>query len=556
MRPRLAVIPALCLALATLAAAQDDVLTRALKDELDRSMKQLQLEKLEKPYFIAYRAMAVEGRSVSARFGAIVGSGENRLRTLRVEIRVGDYKLDNTNFLLPSAGPSGGGAVLPLEDDYKEMRRQIWLATDAAYKRALEDLARKRSALQNKTRTEEIPDFSQEPASSVNDEIAPAQHSAAQLEGLARRLSALFREMPDVNSGAVSITVYNQRTWYVDSEGRVAKTLRPSVVFNTRAATQAADGTPLEESFYVHRRAFAELPDEKELAARMREIGEHLKALRTAGSIDTYNGPVLFEGQAAADLFERAFAPNLLATRRPISENPNMAARDNPFIDKIGARVLPESISVVDNPALAELNGQPLQGGIKVDDEGVPAQEVKLVEKGYLRTLLSTRVPVRRINQSNGHFRSSGPAPTNLVVTAEDGIPAAELREKFLGMLKAQGKDYGIIVRRLGGGVQGGIGLLLASKITPDGKEELIRGVEVSGLVANNFKEILAASKEQTVYTVPFRGGPPQTSAGGFPSDRVASFAVPSLLFEDLTVKKISRELPKPPAAQHPYFDR
>jgi hypothetical protein len=80
------------------ARAQDDVVTKAMHDELNRSMKQLQLENLEKPYFISYRVVDSDGTKVSASFGALDSSSQGRSRTFHVEVRVGSYKLDNTNF--------------------------------------------------------------------------------------------------------------------------------------------------------------------------------------------------------------------------------------------------------------------------------------------------------------------------------------------------------------------------------------------------------------------------------------------------------------------------
>lgn len=562
MRIRIAIVPSLILALSAVAADQrEDAVARALKDEMNRSMKQLQLERLDKPYFIAYRVTEISGRAVTAHFGALVNSAESRARTLQVEVRVGDYKLDNTNFLSPSLRGFSAGAALPLEDDYKEIRRQVWLATDAAYKRALEDLARKRAALQNKTRTDDTPDFSQEPAASVDDEGVPAAVDPARMERLARRLSALYREMPDVHQGAVMVNVFNQRTWYHDSEGRLSKRFRPLAAFAANAVSQAPDGAPLARTISAHARSLDGLPAEEELVRRVREMGASVRDLRAAPTLESYNGPVLFEGDAAPEIFERVFVPNLLATRRPVAEGTRSVGRESPFLDKLGARVLPEFLSAADRPALDGIAGQPLLGGMNVDDQGVPVQETALVEKGVLKTLLTTRTPVRRIERSNGHARGGGPAPTNLVVTAENGLRPAELRAKFLDMLKAQDKEFGVIVRSVGGAVQAAgaaepaLSLVLAYKVFPDGREELVRGVEVSGLSASTFKEILAASQDPAVVTGAFRGGV-MPGGHGFPTDRTVSFAVPALLFEDVTIKKISRELPKPPVAPHPYFDR
>jgi len=140
------------LALAAPSRAADDVVMKALHDELDRSMKQLQLEQLEKPYFISYRVQDRTALDTSATFGGLLTGGVTRVRFLTVQVRVGDYQLDNSNFMTdpPKANGLTENTVLPIDDDYQELRRQIWLATDTAYKAALEILSRKRAALENR----------------------------------------------------------------------------------------------------------------------------------------------------------------------------------------------------------------------------------------------------------------------------------------------------------------------------------------------------------------------------------------------------------------------
>ena len=191
---------AFCLLSPRSAAAQDDIVLRAMRDELARSMQKLQLEKLERPYFIAYRVTEKNTAEVKASFGALVSSSSARNRFLAVEVRVGSPKFDNSHFFSMSflnRGGLGGGfrgaALLPLEDNYRELRRHLWLATDSAYKKALEDLSRKRAALENKTSTEDVPDFSQEKPATITEAQAPTKIEIAQMESLARSLSAVFK---------------------------------------------------------------------------------------------------------------------------------------------------------------------------------------------------------------------------------------------------------------------------------------------------------------------------------------------------------------------------
>ena len=97
---------------------------------------------------------------------------------------------------------------------------------------------------------------------------------------------------------------------------------------------------------------------------------------------------------------------------------------------------------------------------------------------------------------------------------------------------------------------------VLAYKVFPDGREELIHGAQFAGLNAASFKEILAVSKDQNILTVEFL---PQRAIGMFSFGdegyMPVTLAVPSLLFEDVTVRKARGETPKPPVASHPFFD-
>lgn len=540
--------------------AQEDVVMKAMRDELARSMDKLQLEQLERPYFIAYRVEEGWGASASASFGSLLGSNESRWRSLSVEVRVGDYDFDNTNFRVRRFG--GRPRRLPLDDDYKELRRQIWLATDGAYKQAVENLSRKRAELQHRTRIEEIADFSREAPTSMTDEAAPVEVDIAEAEALVRDLSALFKEMPDVFTSTVRLRADNVHTRYLNSEGTSFTRIRPSVTFTALAGTQAPDGMPLEDFVAAYGRSMDDLPDREALRARVEEMGARLASLRAAPVVDSYNGPVLFERQAAAALFGRIFAPRLLASRAPISgEGRGPSQGRNPFLDKIGARVLPEFLSVVDAPTVNEYKKRRLVGGGRVDDDGVRTRRTVLVENGILNTLLTTRNPVSGIVKSTGSRHGPNAVPSNLFVTAKKGYSDKKMVKAFLKLVKQRKKAYGIVVRRIGnpdlrvrglsrrGARMGNI--ILAYRVFPDGREELIRNARLSDVTESTFKEIVAASRNQTVYTAPFRA----RSASGMHSG-VVSFVVPSLLFEDVSLQKPRGEVPHPPVAKHPYFDR
>src|SRR5439155_23428008 len=165
--------------------------------------------------------------------------------------------------------------------------------------------------------------------------------------------------------------------------------LEPGVMLTATAKSQAGDGMPLEDFVAAYGRSMQDLP-KTELADRIRQMGARLKQLHEAPLVDQYSGPVLVQGQAVAELFSRVFAPRLLAVRRPISDNPQLgmffSQQAETFVCRMGSRILPAFLNVVDNPTIDQYDRVRLVGGYKVDDEGVRALETRLVDKGNLKT--------------------------------------------------------------------------------------------------------------------------------------------------------------------------
>jgi predicted Zn-dependent protease len=569
-------------------ANQESALSRAMRDELSRSKKDLRLAQLESPYFISYQIREIQDVGISASSGSLLASGENRSRMLTVELRVGDYALDNTNFF---AGPEFaftrnrsffGFNELPLDDNYLEFRRVIWLATDSAYKQALEKLAGKHAALQNRTRTENLPDFSKEEPTRTSDVLPSEKFQRSAAESLVRDLSKILGNVPDLYNSSVALSASYLRTLYLNSEGTSYEITEPLVTLAASASTQAVDGMPLDESVDYYARSLASLPAPDELADRIRDMTVRLENLRKAPLLDRYNGPVLFEGRAAGEIFSGEFAPALTGRRKTLSGSPEMASMlgrfseggSAPFADKLGGRVLPQFLSVTDNPTISNYGNAPLFASYKVDQEGVRARETRVVENGVLKTFLTTRTPVEGVAHSSGNRRGPGPAPSNLILVAENGQTEAGLKQQFLELVKKRGLEYGIIIREIGSSGAGmeeqamamlsamtgrgekGRNVLLAYKAYLDGREELVRGARLSGMSADSFKEIVSASKSAAVYTVAqmphFDFSMISSFAGGGMSAPLVSYVVPSLLFDDLTLAKPTSELPKPPFSSPP----
>lgn len=590
-RPVDAALPlALAVALAALPGAPAraaDVALDAMKDELARSIAKLRLDALAGPYFVAFRMDDREGVSASAELGALTSVQPDRSRRLTVELRVGDPALDNGNYL--SAGRWGGGGIAhvgaaPLDDDYQQIRRQLWLMTDAQYKRALEDLSGKRAALRARARGEDLPDFTRAPPLQSSDARAAPCAPRAEIEALVRELSAVFRDAPEIRRSSVTLECQDGFVRYVNSEGTSFTRAAPRVKLEVQAWAQAPSALPIAESDELFARSMDELPARRTLLERARAVRARVLALRAAPTLERYSGPVLFEGIAAAELFGQQFAPGLAALRRPVADDPRYELGMDrvvaqmggaSFADRIGGRVLPAFLSVTDQPLRDRLRGAPLLGGSRVDDDGVAARETRLVERGILKTLLATRVPTRDVRASTGSRRGPGAAPANLVVTADRPWTAARLRKELLRRAKARGLDHGVVVRRVGvgrasplvrmatrfgAGADGDFSPALAEvvRLYADGREELLQGVELAELTASAFRDIAAAGDSPHVHSFEFLGGVGALfgggpGEGGFP---VVTCAVPSLLFDDVSLVPSRGPFPEAPVTPSPLARR
>jgi TldD protein len=557
-------------------------LMQAMRDEIARSMD-LSIEKLQKPYYIEYTLKIEHSRNIKSTLGTITDSTDNLTAKLTVGLRVGDYKFDNTNFFDVGFSFFGSGddeegfknRNVPIELDYKTFRRELWLATDAAYKQVSEVFAKKIATTQNRLTKDTTSDFLQLPPEKLYDTVSIPKFDMKYYSDMAKKISAVFENYPRINKSSITIEYLPETIYYVNSEGReYIKTSLFSGV-EMAAITQATDGMPLYNLYFAYSQFPNELPNQDSLLKAAKEIAIKLDKMLTMPTLeDSYSGPILFEGQAAAELFAQAFAPNLVAQRQPLTEG---GMQDNPkyaaFQSKIGGRVLPEFLSTNAVPDKIKDGNTPLVGHFKVDDDGVKTEEVNLVKDGYLKNLLSSRIPLKRIHKSNGHKRGGAPMLSNIELLSDKDHQKSEkeLREQMLKLCKDRELPFGIIVKkvadqnimytqlfRLTAGnmsflsrTPGKVAVIELYKIYPDGKEEMIRGCEVNGITAQSFKDILSVGNSH--YTLNYLA-PSVVSAymtGG--SQYIGtSMIVPDLLFEDGEIKPLEEDFPKPPVLENP----
>src|SRR5688572_30471346 len=490
---------------------------------------------------------------VSGRLGSIVENPPRRTRTLRVEVRVGDYTFDSSRFVIQGfgggAGLSGETVIAPLDDDYDAMRREIWLTTDAAYKRAITMFARKKAAFQNRTASDPIPDFSQEPPVEtilpVPVRLKPeTTRDRGDLLARVQQPSAVFAAYPDVDLSEVSIGQVHGTRYYLNSEG--FKTVAPIQITSLTmyGEAQAADGMPVRQTFSEVGRTLADLPSPAELMARAKQIAADVAAARVAPIGEEFAGPVLIDGIGGAQFVAETLVQMMQARRPPDTENPRMGqAPASPFLNRTGLRVMADAFNASDTPSLTHFEGKPLAGSYTVDDEGMRAKDVTLVEKGRLSALLTSRVPQKNFVRSNGHGRSTTVLAGVFQVESAQAIPASELKDKYIALLKAQDKTFGYIVRGIRSDGQGGAagpGIDSIVKVTLDGKETPVRGMRFGAVSPMAFRDLAEASKERAVFS--YRAG--ATSA--------VSVIAPSLIFEELEIQRVRDILQKPPVVPSP----
>jgi TldD protein len=514
--------------------ASTDVVLRALREEMDRSKAKLKMENVAAPYYIEYRVTEIDQFDASAVFGALRNQQHNHGRLLRVVVRVGDYKQD-------SFFGAGEGAVdlVSSDDDVFAIRHRIWLATDRAYKAASEALSAKQAALKQLKVDEPVDDFAK--ATPVEAIEPLARFSSTDFTPwihLLEEASAQYRTDKELETFESSLRFTVDNRYFLNSEGTVARSGHAHYVISIAGSTQAPDGMSLHRSHADQGNDLKELPTREEFLKTTARILATLKALRDAPVVDEeYRGPVLFSNDAAASVVTELIEPNVLGGKPKLGENARTTGK---WSSSYKARVLPDFINVLDDPTISNVSGQPMFGNYTLDDEGVKAQRVSLIEKGQLISYLIGRQPIRDFPASNGHGRaapagSPAPHPGNLILQSTDPQPDAGLKAKLIELCKSRDLPYGLYVETMGPGLEP---RLLYRIWTKDAHEELVRGGVFGDLDVRSLRSDLIAA-----------GTAPQIEDRSEPV--WFSVASPALLFDELQVKRTQsakQELPEYPA--------
>lgn len=531
----------------------------AMVVELDRNQTTLKLKESKAPYFISYQLKDFEQKAIAARYGALFLDEESRDRRLYVDVRVGTYQYDSsvsddfdmsfsskgTSYITRKAGP--------LDDHPVALRTALWLVTDEKYKASLFNyLKRQGDDVYGVEDPKKPPSFSQEtPVQHLGAKV-PFKFTADRWRKLSRELSAKVASVPEVFDSEVRITADKVTRYFVSTEGTRIVTEETLFGAHVSAYTRAADGQLLDNSRDWYAPTEDQLPTDEQIRAAADKAVKELLLLRAAPSIDPYTGPAILEPEAAGVLFHEAVGHRLEGERQDDDRE------GKTFRGQVGKQVLPSFLSIYDDPTMRERQGVQLNGFYGFDEEGVPAQRVPLVEAGVLKNYLLSRRPVEGFLKSNGHGRSQGNRKpvarmANLIVESKKNVTEAELKNMLIAEAKRQGKPYGLIIRDITGGNTNtssfgyqafkGIPRMVYRVDVRDGKESLVRGVEIVGTPLSSINRVMATADKKGVFNG-FCGA----ESGMVPVSAVS----PAALLQEIELQRAVEGKDRPPLLPSP----
>ncbi|MDR2908234.1 MAG: hypothetical protein LBU91_09645 [Bacteroidales bacterium] len=540
--------------LLTFAQAQnnDALIFNAMQTELDRSKTGLKMPNMPAPFFINYIVAEGEMINITASLGSVVSSRYTPVvRSFWGRVMTESNKLTNDG----RYNNQGLSVALPIDDNLGQLRRDIWMASDMDYKKGLEALTAKKTALRKLNKPEETL-LEYETAAPI-EMLKPVEFSQKvnkeTLETLCKTLSGLFVNYPKLYASKVQLLANQSAFYNLTSEGTKTKQPLSHVVIKITAKVRAEDGAVLSDYLEICAADLSKLPTVEQLSATVNTFATELQAMGSAEAVNEYySGPVLFEDAAVADMFlETLLAQDaLIAYKKPVvGPFSTVTPRNIP----VGRKLIDTRFTVINHTQMSEYNGQSLVGAYAVDGEGVvPAADQVLVEKGLLKSFLNNRIPTEFAPKSNGNNRiGTNPAyistdvkPAVLEIQTTQGLSNPELRERLINSAKEEGLSYAYIVRKLSGVIR------IYQVDVATGKETLMRSPEIAGIGIARLKRVDAVSADRYVENVVYTNAYDQSlNTEGYPMSIICP---KSLLLQDIEINKSTANLEVKPSVMNP----
>ncbi len=520
-------------------------LTTALAEEAHRAQRELKASGHRRPYLVAYLLRDIEQYWIDARFGTLFADERRRWRRCFADVRVGSYRYDHVQDggLSDNSTKTEAYAYtsLPIGDHLGGVLHGVWQLTEARYREAAESLLEKRAEqLHVMDPNRGLQGFERrEPTVYRHLRDLPEVDRASWIR-YAEAASAIGRREEGLVGCEVELTVRNVTRIFVSTEGSVVTDRQPFWQLSAMLdlSTDSGVTVPWNLSHFVMDPD--ELPALPALKKEMRDAVRTMRKIAAADTLRAYSGPVLLDPKPAGLLMHEAIGHRLEGNRLLSS------GEGQTFRDALGSQLLPETLSMHDDPTMTHFEGKSLVGHYLHDDEGVATGRAELVDWGRIRGYLTSRAPVARGHHSNGHARNEGfERPMSrmgvTLVDAHDGVSDTDLKRALIEEVKRRKLPFGVHVLAADSGetatksydFQAFLGQIrAATRVYPDGSEELVRDVSFVGTPLNAVRGVIAAGTRREV----------DNSYCGAESGAVpVSTITPALLIENLELQSSAR---------------
>jgi TldD protein len=479
---------------------------RLLNQEAHRALTEIRAPKQRRPYYVSYLVKDVDQHFIDARFGTLFADERRRSRRCFADIRVGSWRYDHVSEGglddNSSKAESYSYVNLPIGDRPDGIRHGLWQLTEARYREAAEHLLEKRAdALHYRDPNRGLPAFERlEPREERVLQPTP-EIDRDKWARYVEQASAVGRAVPHTHGCNVELTIRNVTKTFASSEDRILVEQQPFWQLSATLDYGHPSGVviPWTVSHFVTHPD--ELPPLRAFRAEIRTALKRMAAIAEAPTLRAYSGPVLLDPVPAGLLMHEALGHRLEGNRL-LSQGEGKT-----FRDAVDTQLLPDFLSLYDDPTRTHFEGRSLVGHYRYDDEGTEAARVDLVEDGRISGFLSSRIGLIKGHRSNGHARNeSFERPMSrmgvTVCEATDGRSEQELVRMLLEEVEHRGLPFGIHVRSAASGetatkaydFQAFLGQIRhAERVFPDGRREPLRDVNFVGTPLNIIRGIVAA---------------------------------------------------------------
>ncbi len=541
------------------ADGSEAAILRAISREQKRAFSRLHIENLEKPYYISHLLKANDSFLTWGRYGALYYSSRMTNWRFYGEVRVGSYEFDNT-----LEGPPVRDELKdaqsqvytrgPIENVKEAVKHTVWMLTDCKYKEALSHMLKMKAKLVNEVSTgKKCGSFSREKKILHSENVPPLSIDEEHWNGMVRRLSKDFRRYRNFYNSWVEFNATRFLKIFVNTEGSEIITGHTLMRLSLTVHAFAEDGMNLDRRRDFFFRSEEEAPPLEMMEEAREEIARELTELQKASLCEPYSGPALLESEAAGIFFHEAIGHRLEGERQMAREE------GHTFASKVGQAILPEYISIIDDPTQKSHEGHALAGHYSFDDQGVKAQPVTLVRKGVLESFLLSRKPLEGFPVSNGHARNATyeypvARMANLFIVSHDGKNREQLKEMLIEETVRQKKPCGLIIRTVYSGETNtsrysfqafsGTPRMVYRVDLDSGVETLVRGVIFVGTPLTSINRIIAAGN-----TCELNNSFCGAESGSVPVSTIA----PPILVGELELQKAKDTGKRPPLLPPPF---